>query len=95
MAPAQLIGQLIVGLAGGMVLFLMAAGVSIIVSGMNIINFVQGAFFMLGALLCFALAQVLNFWWALLLAPLIVACLGPSRSFSSVRSTASRCFISS
>ncbi len=81
MAPAQLIGQLIVGLAGGMVLFLMAAGVSIIVSGMNIINFVQGAFFMLGALLCFALAQVLNFWWALLLAPLIVACLGALAEF--------------
>jgi len=64
-----------------MVLFLMAAGVSIIVSGMNIINFVQGAFFMLGALLCFTLAQILNFWWALLLGPLVVACLGVLAEF--------------
>jgi branched-chain amino acid transport system permease protein len=81
MALAQLLAQLIIGLAGGMVLFLMAAGVSIIVSGMNIINFVQGAFFMLGALLCFTVAQVLNFWWALLLAPLVVACLGVLAEF--------------
>ena len=81
MALAQLLAQLIIGLAGGMVLFLMAAGVSIIVSWMNIINFVQGAFFMLGALLCFTVAQVLNFWWALLLAPLVVACLGVVAEF--------------
>ncbi len=76
MALAQLLCQFIVGIGGGMILFLMAAGVSIIVSGMNIINFVQGAFFMLGALMCYSLSQVLNFWWALLFGPLAVACVG-------------------
>jgi branched-subunit amino acid ABC-type transport system permease component len=76
MSPAQLLCQFIVGVGGGMILFLMAAGVSIIVSGMNIINFVQGAFFMLGALMCYSLSQVLNFWWALLFGPLAVACIG-------------------
>jgi branched-chain amino acid transport system permease protein len=78
---AQVLCQVIVGIGGGMILFLTAAGVSIIVSGMNIINFVQGAFFMLGALLCFTFSQVLNFWWSLLLAPLIVACLGGCTEF--------------
>jgi branched-chain amino acid transport system permease protein len=81
MAPAQLLCQFIVGIGGGMILFLMAAGVSIIVSGMNIINFVQGAFFMLGALMCYSLSQVLNFWWALLLGPLAVACIGVCAEF--------------
>ena len=76
MAPAQLLCQFMVGIGGGMILFLMAAGVSIIVSGMNLINFVQGAFFMLGALMCYSLSQVLNFWWALLFGPLAVACIG-------------------
>ena len=76
MAPAQLLCQFMVGIGGGMILFLMAAGVSIIVSGMNLINFVQGAFFMLGALMCYSLSQVLDFWWALLFGPLAVACIG-------------------
>ncbi len=76
MEPAQLLCQFMVGVGGGMILFLMAAGVSIIVSGMNLINFVQGAFFMLGALMCYSLSQVLNFWWALLFGPLAVACVG-------------------
>ena len=74
MEPVQLIRQLIMGISSGMILFLMAAGVSLVVSGMNIINFAQGAFFMLGAFLCFTLANVFNFWWALLLGPLIAAC---------------------
>jgi len=76
MTAAQVLCQLMVGIGSGMILFLMAAGVSIIVSGMNVINFVQGAFFMLGALMCYSLSQVLNFWWALLLGPLAVASLG-------------------
>ena len=61
--------------------FLMAAGVSLVMSGMGIINFGQGAFFMLGAFLCFSLVHVLNFWWALLLAPLAVAFLGGLTEF--------------
>jgi branched-chain amino acid transport system permease protein len=68
--------QLITGISSGMILFLMASGASLIVSGMNIINFGQGAFFMLGAYLCFTLAHVFNFWWALILGPLVVAGLG-------------------
>jgi len=51
-------------------------------SGMNIINFGQGAFFILGAFLCFSLTSVLNFWWALVVAPLIVAVLGGLTEFS-------------
>jgi branched-chain amino acid transport system permease protein len=76
-----LIRQLMMGVSSGMVTFLMAAGVSLVMSGMGVINFGQGAFFMLGAFLCFSLVHVLNFWWALLLAPLAVACLGGLTEF--------------
>jgi len=69
------------GISSGMVIFLMAAGMSLVMSGMNIINFGQGAFFILGAFLCFSLTAVMNFWWALVLAPLIVAVLGGLTEF--------------
>jgi len=80
----ELIGlfrQLLIGISSGMVIFLMAAGVSLVFSGMNIINFGQGAFFILGAFLCFSIVNVLNLWWALILAPLVVAILGGLTEF--------------
>jgi branched-subunit amino acid ABC-type transport system permease component len=76
-----LMRQVVMGISSGMVTFLMAAGVSIVMSGMAVINFGQGAFFMLGAFMCFSLVHVLNFWWALLLAPLVVALLGGLTEF--------------
>ena len=76
MKLVNLIIQVITGISSGMILFLMASGASLIVSGMNIINFSQGAFFMLGAYMCFTLVHVFNFWWALILGPLAVAGLG-------------------
>jgi branched-subunit amino acid ABC-type transport system permease component len=69
------------GVSSGMVTFLMAAGMSLVMSGMNIINFGQGAFFVLGAFLCYWLSTVMNFWWALVIAPLIVAVLGGLTEF--------------
>jgi branched-chain amino acid transport system permease protein len=76
MDAVALVRQLIIGLSSGMVTFLGAAGVSLVVSGMGLLNFAQGAFFMLGAYFCFTVASVLGFWWALLLAPLCVAIVG-------------------
>jgi len=73
MDSSQLVRQLIMGISSGMILFLMAAGVSLVMSGMNIINFGQGAFFIFGSFMCFTVAKALNLWWALLLGPLVVA----------------------
>jgi len=77
----DILRQVLMGISSGMVTFLMAAGISLVMSGMNIINFGQGAFFILGAFLCFSIVNVLNFWWALILAPLIVAGLGGLTEF--------------
>ena len=37
---------LITGISNGMVAYLMVAGVSLIISGMNMVNFGQGAFYL-------------------------------------------------
>lgn len=52
----QLAFALFNGLASGMVIFLVAAGVTLIFGILKIINFSHGAFFMLGAYLAFTLA---------------------------------------
>ena len=43
------VAQLLNGLVYGMLLFLMAAGLSLIFGLMNVVNLAHGSFFMLGA----------------------------------------------
>ena len=66
------------GLTNGMLLFLIAAGLTIIFGVMGILNFAHGSLYMLGAYLSYSLVVQgkLNFWWALAIAPLIVALVG-------------------
>ena len=66
------------GLAQGMLLFLIAAGLTLIFGVMGVLNFAHGSLYMLGAYLTFWIAtqHQLNFGLALLLAPLIVAVVG-------------------
>lgn len=69
--------QLLNGLAYSLLLFLLAAGLSLIFGMLNIINLSHGALYMIGAYLGLTIAQVIgNFWVALLLAPLLVGVLG-------------------
>jgi branched-chain amino acid transport system permease protein len=72
----SLLRQLIVGISSGMITFLGAAGVSLVISGMSLMNFAQGAFMLLGAYVCYTITRVMGFWWALLIAPLVVAIVG-------------------
>jgi branched-chain amino acid transport system permease protein len=50
--------------------------VSLVVSGMNLFNFAQGAFLLLGAFVCWSVTRAIGFWWALLIAPIVVALVG-------------------
>jgi len=52
----QIVFALFNGLASGMVIFLVAAGVTLIFGILKIVNFSHGAFFMLGAYAAFAIA---------------------------------------
>ena len=67
---------LITGISNGMVAYLMVAGVSLIISGMNMVNFGQGAFYVLGTYLTYTIAAKLGFVPALFIVPLIVAGIG-------------------
>jgi len=69
--------QAVNGLVYGMLLFLLAAGLSLIFGLMRVLNLAHGSFYMLGAFVGFELARRTgNFWVALFLAPLLVALIG-------------------
>ena len=77
MTLSQLVLALVVGLASGMISYLTASGMSLIISGMGTINFGQGAFYILGALLCYySVRAELPFLVALLVGFLVPAVLG-------------------
>jgi len=65
------------GLVSGMLLFVMAAGLSLIFGLMDVINLTHGAFYLLGGYIGLTLVRSLdNFWLALVIAPLVVGLLG-------------------
>jgi branched-chain amino acid transport system permease protein len=73
--------QFLSGLNQGMLMVIIASGLSLVFGTMNILNFAHGTFYMLGAYLCFAMVGLLprvggNFWIGLLLGPIAVALLG-------------------
>jgi len=72
-----LVAQLLNGLVYGVLLFLMAAGLSLIFGLMNVVSLAHGSFFMLGAFLGWSIYQATgSFWAALVLAPIPVVALG-------------------
>jgi branched-chain amino acid transport system permease protein len=68
--------SLLNGLSYGLLLFMLSAGLTLIFSMMGVLNFAHASFYMLGAYLACSLAQVIGFWGALLVAPLLVFALG-------------------
>lgn len=65
--------QICNGIGIGMIYFLLAVGLSIIFGIMGFVNFAHGAFYLLGAYLCYAVAVATgNFWLALVIAPVLV-----------------------
>ena len=52
--PAFLLIQLLNSLSLGMNLFIIASGLSLIFGVLRIVNFAHGAFFMIGAYVCYA-----------------------------------------
>jgi branched-chain amino acid transport system permease protein len=72
-----LYGQLLVGLINGAFYAMLSLGLAVIFGLLNIINFTHGAQYMLGAFCAWLLLQQgLGYWWALLLAPIVVGAIG-------------------
>jgi branched-subunit amino acid ABC-type transport system permease component len=69
--------QLLNGLVTSMLLFVMAAGLSLIFGLMDVINLAHGAFYLLGGYIGLTAVRLLgDFWLALIIAPLVVGGLG-------------------
>ena len=77
--PTQaLFGQLLIGFINGSFYALLSLGLAVIFGLLNIINFTHGAQYMMGAFVAYFLLQYagLGYWWALLVAPVVVGLLG-------------------
>jgi branched-chain amino acid transport system permease protein len=68
--------SLLNGLVYGMLLFMLASGLTLIFSMMGVLNFAHASIYMIGAYLAFTVSQVAGFFPALIIAPLLCALLG-------------------
>jgi branched-chain amino acid transport system permease protein len=81
-----LLGQILNGIATGMLYALMGLGLALIAGILNIPNFAHGALFAVGAYLTVsAIGALGNFWVALLVAPIGVALLGLLIEYLGIR----------
>lgn len=69
--------QFLNGLAYSLLLFLLAAGLSLIFGMMDVVNLAHGSFFLIGTYVGLTIVRVTgNFWIALLVTPLLIGALG-------------------
>ena len=69
--------QVLHGLVYGMLLFLVASGLTLIFGMMGVLNFAHGVLYMLGAYFSFSILRWTGqFWLSLILAPFMVALIG-------------------
>ena len=75
---AALLGQLLLGLVNGSFYAILSLGLAVIFGMLNIVNFAHGALYMAGAFFSWMLLNYagLNYWYALILAPLGVGLIG-------------------
>ena len=64
------------GLVLGLIFAVVALGFTLILGVMQVINFTHGILFALGAYFAFSMQRYVGFWFALLLAPLLVGVVG-------------------
>jgi len=81
MDPALIFSQFLSGLSMGMMLFLIASGLSLIFGVMNILNFAHATLWLIGAYFCYTFWYLLQdfgfgLWLSILLAALTLAALG-------------------
>jgi len=68
--------QLLNGISYGLLLFMLASGLTLVFSLMGVLNFAHASFYMLGAYFAYQASVLVGFWPALVIAPLAAAGLG-------------------
>src|SRR6201987_4662880 len=82
----QILIQTVNGIVTGMILALVASGLTLIFGIMDVVNFAHGELFMLGAYIgVIVLATTGSFWLALLIATLVVTLLGAALQIVTLR----------
>ena len=79
--------SLLNGISYGLLLFLLSAGLTLILSMMGVLNFAHASFYMLGAYFGYTISQWVGFWAALILSPLLVGALGAAIEKYGLRRT--------
>jgi branched-chain amino acid transport system permease protein len=72
------LGQLMLGLVNGAFYAMLSLGLAVIFGLLDVVNFAHGALYMVGAFAAWIMLDKwgINYWWALLLAPMLVGILG-------------------
>ena len=82
----QIVIQTVNGIVNGMILALVASGLTLIFGIMDVVNFAHGELFMLGAYMgVVVMATSGSFWLALVLATLIIGLLGAAIQITTLR----------
>ena len=68
--------SLLNGVSYGLLLFMLSSGLTLIFSMMGVLNFAHASFYMLGAYIAYSVSELVGFWPALFLAPLVVGLMG-------------------
>jgi branched-chain amino acid transport system permease protein len=68
--------SLLNGLVYGLLLFLLASGLTVIFSMMGVLNFAHASFYMLGAYFAYSISTRIGYWPGLIIAPIIVGIVG-------------------
>jgi branched-chain amino acid transport system permease protein len=71
-----LLVSLLNGLVYGMLLFMLASGLTLIFSMMGVLNFAHASVYMLGAYFAYDISRHVGFWPALVLAPVLCGAIG-------------------
>src|SRR3954447_12794284 len=73
-----ILGQLMLGLVNGSFYAMLSLGLAVIFGLLGVVNFAHGAFYMLGAFAALIGLQTfgVNYWFALVLSPLVVGVFG-------------------
>jgi branched-chain amino acid transport system permease protein len=77
--------SLLNGVSYGLLLFMLSSGLTLIFSMMGVLNFAHASFYMLGAYIAYTLSNIVGFWPALFLAPLLVGAMGAAFERYSLR----------
>ncbi|MSP02474.1 MAG: branched-chain amino acid ABC transporter permease [Acetobacteraceae bacterium] len=77
--------SLLNGFVYGMLLFMLASGLTLIFSMMGVLNFAHASIYMLGAYAAFDVTRLIGFWAALIVAPVLCGAIGAAIEIYGLR----------